>query len=465
MRPLGGVVISLFAAALLAACTEVVDTTTEIRYGQYNYTTDWAKNEAILLNIVRASKFQPLNFLVYQTYTGTATASAQVASPGFIIGPNRVASQKQFTFSNSTVNATGTGTGSISVQNLDTQDFYDALLSPVDFTNLYAFQRQGYPRELLFRLFADYVALKPPIDQDPQGRNAVIVYNDPSPEKQCYTLRSGTICFSDLVLFALLSGLSSEIRNVAAPASSSNKPSGGGGGGGAGKTPASGAATPSSSTNTDSSKPTTEARLCFDGALANNALTEFGRYPPQQWIAEGRDIGKFLHAVRLAEYHPVCGGTEGLDAWPNNGAAGKKGAAPSSNQSAGTNTLFVSVTVPTGELIWDLHIKHHNTVEIGTRSTFAIYNFLGRLMNDQGNPINQMASPLHDILDPQVLTVNKAPPAGCFVWTTLDLGVYCVPVDGAENTKRSFSVLSQLLALKTTTGDLQLQPIFRLQPQ
>jgi len=123
------------------------------------------------------------------------------------------------------------------------------------------------------------------------------------------------------------------------------------------------------------------------------------------------------------------------------------------------------VTVPTGELIWDLHIKHHNTVEIGTRSTFAIYNFLGRLMNDQGNPINQMASPLHDILDPQVLTVNKAPPAGCFVWTTLDLGVYCVPVDGAENTKRSFSVLSQLLALKTTTGDLQLQPIFRLQPQ
>ncbi len=51
--------------------------------------------------------------------------------------------------------------GSINVQNLDTYDFYDSRLSPVDFVNLNAFQRQGYPRELLFRLFADYVSLKP----------------------------------------------------------------------------------------------------------------------------------------------------------------------------------------------------------------------------------------------------------------------------------------------------------------
>lgn len=450
------------AAACLAACTEVVDSTTEIRYGQYNYTTDWAKNEAILLNVVRASKFQPLNFLVYQTYTGTATASAQVASPGFIVGPNRVASQKQFTFSNSTVNATGTGTGSISVQNLDTQDFYDALLTPVDFTNLYAFQRQGYPRELLFRLFTDYVSLKPPADVDPQGRGARIIYNDPSPDKQCVPSYKPNeqICFGDLVEFALLSGLSSEIRTAAAPASSSNKQAGSAAKTGGGTTPSSGS---SPSSGSGPSAPTTEARLCFDGALANNAIVESQRYPPQQWIAEGRDIGRFLKAVRLAEYHPICGGTEGLDAWPSKNSGSKKG--PTSNQSAGTNTLYVSVTVPTGQPIWDIHQKVHNTVEIGTRSTFAIYNFLGRLMNEQDSDINTMRSPLQLVNDPRILTVNKGQPAGCFVWTSLDLGVYCVPVDGAENTKRSFSILSQLLALKTTTGDLQLQPIFRLQSE
>lgn len=463
------------AAACLAACTAVVDSTTEARYGQYNYTTDWAKNEAILLNVVRASFYQPLNFLAYQAYGGTATATATASSPGFIVGPQRSASQKQYTFSNSTVNATGTGTAVISVQNLDTQDFYDALLSPVDFTNLYAFQRQGYPREVLFRLFTDYVSLKPPVEQDPQGRRAIIVYNDVSPDKSCVDATAlkrqiypsslwsrvpDQICFGDLVEFALLSGLSSEIRNVAAPASSSSKPS-------ASDTSAK-TTTPSSSTPaTGTSKPNTQARLCFDGALANNATAEFRRYPPQTWISEGRDIDRFLRGVRLADYHPVCGLTTGLDAWPSQGSDFKKGAAgPSSNQSAGTNTLYVSVTVLTGQLIWDLHQKQHNTVEIGTRSTFGIYNFLGQVMNNQDSDINMMRSPPELVNDVHLLTVHKGQPAvGCFVWTVLDLGVYCVPVDGAHNTKRSFSILSQLLALKTSQGDLQLQPIFRLLSQ
>ena len=89
MRSLGRVVICLFAAALLAACTEVVDSAVESRYAQYNYSTDWAKNEAILLNIVRASEYQPLNFMSFQPYQGTASVSASVASPGFIIGPQR----------------------------------------------------------------------------------------------------------------------------------------------------------------------------------------------------------------------------------------------------------------------------------------------------------------------------------------------------------------------------------------
>lgn len=480
MRLFGRVLIVAFAAAYVAACTEVVDSTTEIRYGQYNYTTDWAKNQAILLNVVRASQFQPLNFLVYQAYTGTATASAMASSPGFIIGPDRTNAQKQYTFSNSTVNATGTGTGSISVQNLDTQDFYDALLSPVDFTNLYAFQRQGYPRELLFRLFADYVSLKPPADVDPQGRGAFIIYNDPSLDKQCIRIEKlipiiypremwsrvpQQICFNDLVQFALLSGLSSEIRIVAAPASSSKQ--------GSASPSASGGATPPSSTAPASTpKPATEARLCFDGALANSARNEFGNKPPAEWLDDRRDIRKFLDAVRSADYHPICGGTGPLDIWPTTpkqdagkSAAPSKGPTPKSNQSAGTNTLTVSVKTLTGQPIWDIHQKQHDAVEIGTRSTFSIYNFLGRLMNNPDSEINKLTSPAEDGEDLRVLTVNRGQPAGCFVSAVLELGVYCVPVNGAENTKRSFSILSQLLALKTTTGDLQLQPIFRLQSQ
>ena len=455
----------LFAAGYLAACTEVVDLTTESRYAQYNRTTDWAKNEAILLNIIRASESQPLNFLVYQAYTGTASATATASAPGFIIGPARTNSQKQYTVSNTTLNASASGSGSISVQNLDTQDFYDALLSPVDFTNLYAFQRQGYSRELLFRLFTDYVSLKPPSSSDPQARTGSIIYNDPG-DKRCFDIPSSLlyrlypngqpdpnlrrICFDDLVEFALLSGLSSEIRVVSASADAKQTAAAG--------APAKGSSpTPSS----NSAKPPTEGRLCFDGALANLAMTEYARVR--------RDDPKtipFLRAVRAAEYHPVCGGT-----WPptstQSSVTGKgavAGGSPNihSNASAGTNTLSVNLTAPTGRPIWDLHLYEHHVVEIGTRSTFAIYNFLGILMNNQDADINQFKGPTDDS---HVLTVIKGQPTGCFSSVAFELGIYCVPIDGAANTKRTFSILSQLLALKTTTGDLQLQPIFRLQPQ
>jgi hypothetical protein len=480
VRRLGRILLVAFAAGYLAACTQVVDSTTEIRYGQYNYTTDWAKNEAILLNIVRASQYQPLNFLVYQAYTGTATATATASAPSFIIGPDRVASQKQYTIGNTTLNATGTGTGSISVQNLDTQDFYDALLSPVDFTNLYAFQRQGYPRELLFRLFTDYVSLKPPMDADSQGRHAHIIYNDPSPDKSCYHLEEQVIaaiypsqlrpqirrdiCFKDLVEFGLLSGLSSEIRNVVAPASSGKQTNPGG-------APSPAATTPGSTGSASTSKPATEARLCFDGALANRTIDEFRKKPPPEWRDDGRNSEMFLNAVRAAEYHPICGGTGPDDVWPTTTKQAAvraptpgKGPPTASNQSAGTNTLTVVVKTLTGQPIWDIHKLQHDTVEIGTRSTYAIYNFLGRLMNKPDSDVNIMINLLDDE-DHHLLTVNKGQPAGCFVSAILDLGIYCVPIDGAENTKRSFSILSQLLALKTTTGDLQLQPIFRLQTQ
>jgi hypothetical protein len=103
-------------------------------------------------------------------------------------------------------------------------------------------------------------------------------------------------------------------------------------------------------------------------------------------------------------------------------------------------------------------------VEIGTRSTFSIYNFLGRLVGNQESVVNLLNTAEWSD-DAHVLTVVKGAAIGCFSSVGFDLGVYCVPIDGAANTKRTFSILSQLLALKTTTGDLQLQPIFRLQPQ
>jgi hypothetical protein len=94
-----------------------------------------------------------------------------------------------------------------------------------------------------------------------------------------------------------------------------------------------------------------------------------------------------------------------------------------------------------------------------------MYNFLGRLINRPESAANSLIGPLVDEnYDRQVLTVIKGRPAGCFVTAFFNLGVYCVPIEGAQNTKSTFSILSQLLALKTTTGDLQLLPTVRLLP-
>jgi hypothetical protein len=451
----------VFAAGYLAACTEVVDVTTDSRYAQYNRSTDWAKNEAILLNIARASEYQPLNFLIYNAYSGSATVSAAASSPAFVEGPYRTAAQKQFSYGSGALTGSAMANGSISVQNLDTQDFYDALLSPVDYTNLYAFQRQGYPRELLFRLFTDYVSMKPL--NGTQSPYSFIVYNDPKREKQCVDVPAeisrqlyghpldpdgDKICFQDLVKFALLSGLSSEVRPIAAASST---------GGAQPAAAAKPAAAPASSPSATAPKsPTSEGRLCFDDALANRAQAEYEKVFQV----------KLPPALKSAHYYPACGST-----WSSPSST-KKGVQSGANTSSGAQQLRVEVTsnIKTGILVWDIHtlgIPH--SIEIGTRSTFSIYNFLGKLVRDQKNSdsdrfnINKMVDPMAD--DPYVLTVNKGQPVGCFVSAVFDLGIYCVPIDGAQDTKRTFSILSQLLALKTTTGDLQIQPILRLLPQ
>jgi hypothetical protein len=494
----------VFLACYLAGCTAVVDSAVEGRYAQYNYSTDWAKNEAILLNIVRASESQPLNFMSFQPYQGTASVTGAASSPSFIIGPARSDSQKQYTFGQGTLTASASGTGTVTVTTLDTQNFYEAVLAPVDFKDLYHFQSQGYPRELLFRLFTEYVSLIP-AEGDPHGTRSIMISNDPSPEKRCFPpppQRNDiptdpiTICFEDLVDFALLSGLSSEIRTIPNPAADAKQGSDSG------------------------SNSKTEGRLCFDPALANRAYLEYQGRP--KGFPRSIRHPKALHYV---EYHPICGVDKWIDTTPKpsasastsnsalataqknlsaalvaaakatpdqktvaqakvdaavaayeEGLAGAKtdaastktgsaaSRAPGTKPGPGLQTLKVITKIPTGNPIWDRHINHQYTVVIGTRSTFSMYNFLGRLLNKQSSEANTLIGPLSEDYDRRILTVIKGQPIGCFVSAVFNIGVFCVPIEGAQNTKSAFSILSQLLALKTTTGDLQLLPTIRLLP-
>jgi len=160
----------------------------------------------------------------------------------------------------------------------------------------------------------------------------------------------------------------------------------------------------------------------------------------------------------------VAGAEHSAAVTPPKAAAPATPLAQGKSSAPGVATLGVHLTHKTGFPIWDIHLLGQHTIEIGTRSTFSIYNFLGSLVRDPQSPANALAGPLDSNNDPYLLTVNFGQPTGCFALAMLDLGLYCVPLDGAANTKQAFSILSQLLALKTTTGDLQLQPIIRLLP-
>jgi hypothetical protein len=127
------------------------------------------------------------------------------------------------------------------------------------------------------------------------------------------------------------------------------------------------------------------------------------------------------------------------------------------------------------------------TFKIVTRSTYSIYQFLGKLLKQAREVKEQAAAPRTEATDEQVesrpnvprddeiipilstvredsslLNIVTQPGEDCFVVTHFIDGLYCVPEKGSANTKRIFALLSQLIALKTTAADLAITPAVRV---
>jgi hypothetical protein len=130
------------------------------------------------------------------------------------------------------------------------------------------------------------------------------------------------------------------------------------------------------------------------------------------------------------------------------------------------------------------------TFKIVTRSTYSIYQFLGKLLR-QSREANEQAPghgiesgegaderaeirpnlPREDEMVPVLSTIREdsallnivtQPSGQCFVGTHFIDGNYCVPEKGSANTKRIFALLAQLIALKTSTADLAITPSVRV---
>src|SRR5215470_7685750 len=184
------------------------------RYAQINRSSERARNESILLNIVRASRHGPLNFVAISRVSGTTSASVGGGLPTMITGPYPIATAadrlapsitRDVTLNSTTLNASTNASNSFDLTVLESKDFYAALLSPVDLPTLNFFVRQGYPHELLYWLFAEAV-------RETVGGQTIEYRNVPM--ETCEESIERPRCFNKLVDLAVANGLTVETKSI-----------------------------------------------------------------------------------------------------------------------------------------------------------------------------------------------------------------------------------------------------------
>jgi hypothetical protein len=108
------------------------------------------------------------------------------------------------------------------------------------------------------------------------------------------------------------------------------------------------------------------------------------------------------------------------------------------------------------------------TLQVLPRSAFAIFQFLGRIVAAGDRGQIELTSPeaidQPPLADPYLFTVVPGDGSGCFVATVYEGQSYCVPREGAENTKRILGLLIQIIALNTALSEIPVAPTVRVVP-
>jgi hypothetical protein len=367
-------------------------------------------NRAVLLNLVRASRAEPLYFMSLTTLHATATGDLKVGLPQGTLGPVdfpvRVA--QNYTFGTNASNTLDNNTStSFDMGVLGSKEFYAGLLAPLGVADVDLLLHQGFSRELVFDLVIDHAKITEVAadnDHHPTGP-PYVVYNDPT-DRNFQNVPFG---FQYYIEQAVIHGLTTE---TIAPS----------GEGGAKEKPDAAAGIPEllgAVANALNKKPSSpKVALCYEPALATG--------PAQADLADSKSI---------------CGRT---------------GEHQASDQASAP--LFVKLTIG-GQM-------HYLEIEVTTRSIFGVFNYLGQMIANRDEDavrLHQYTSERSNtdpILD---LTAGGADFGGCFTAVSYAGGHYCVPQKGAENTKRVFAILNMLIALKQSPGDLPITQTVRIE--
>lgn len=420
----------LVAGALLAgalsACA-VVDPV-DNRYDTIGRSLARARNEALLLNLVRASHDYPLSFTTIANVTPTMTNTTSFALPSFLAGPSVRNVEPTFTpgrdviFGNTTAGNTTAVGSNFNVSTEETSTFYQGFLKPIDLQTLDYFIRQGYSRELLFWLFTDSFEIS-------SGGHQIGYHYSPPDDYGCSQLDPKHRCFIDWVHDASLTGLTVEEKTTQDGGSSSGSKKGG--------------ADPAGSAAPKGGGGANYARFCFNPVLAQQAAQTV---TPAELAMAKTTLDVPIMSIFASPL--ACGSPT----WQPETTAGQ--AQPD---------------------ILPLQLGPFSFV-IVPRSAYGVFEFLGTLMKIQrekigpepyayipGNKQYAVDPPVLETVheDPNLFQVLQNIGGNCFVHTWFEDGDYCVP-DQATTTKRIFGLLAQLVAIETAATDLSITPVVRV---
>jgi hypothetical protein len=138
----------------------------------YNLQAEQAQEQALLLNVVRASLRRPMQFTGLQSITGIASASGTVNGGGSttrqtpyislfgLTPPSSSTLLNNIAAANIGGSATVSGGPAFTVPVLDTQEFYRGFLAPVSGQLLDLYLQYGYPRDVLFNVMIEKIIVK-----------------------------------------------------------------------------------------------------------------------------------------------------------------------------------------------------------------------------------------------------------------------------------------------------------------
>src|SRR5271155_4316982 len=427
----GCVVLACVAIAWVVRAGALIDPV-DTRYDTIGRSLAKARNEAIFLNLVRASHDYPLAFTAISQVTPSLTNTSSLALPSFLAGPGAISRvgnaagatistfptavpARDTVFGNTTASDTTAISTNFNVSTQETSTFYLGFLKPIDLQTLDYFIRQGYSRELLFWLFTDSVEIQ-------AGGRTIGMRYDPPVDYGCDPNALKRLCFADFMIIATGAGLTVEEVTMQS-AGSAGKAGGGGkdssGGGGA------------------KAETTIFAHFCFNPVLGQRARARMGTTQLQ-----------IIKAFDISLAGPKCGAR-----W-DPVAQAKQPQPDTMNFDVGP-----------------YHFK------ISPRSAYGVFEFLGKLIKVRRDHPERSANAFLPPDRPEILNLPSLTtveddqdvirvllnngPTDCFSHTWFIDGDYCVP-ESAANTKRIFGLLAQLIAIETSASALSITPIVRV---